>query len=99
MEGQGLPIEIVYPSDAVTGQIDAQAIVKGAQHLDEAKAFIDFLGSKEAHEIVRDATVRRSARKDVTPPAALPDLATLNIVSAVDPRPVVVARFQELRGK
>lgn len=98
-KAQGLPIDIVYPTDAVTGQIDAQAIVKGAQHIEDAKSFIDFLGSKTAHEIVRDATVRRSARKDVTPPAALPDMATLTIVSAVDPRPVVVARFQELRGK
>ncbi|KQR69963.1 extracellular solute-binding protein [Rhizobium sp. Leaf341] len=98
-KAQGLPIAIVYPTDAVTGQIDAQAIVKGAQHLDDAKSFIDFLGTKTAHEIVRDATVRRSARKDITPPAALPDMATLTIVSAVDPRPVVTARFQEIRGK
>ncbi len=98
-KAQGLPIAIVYPSDAVTGQIDAQAIVKGAQHLADAKSFIDFLGTKGAHEIVRDATVRRSARKDTTPPAALPDITSLNIVSAVDPRPVVVARFQDVRGK
>lgn len=98
-KAQGLPIAIVYPTDAVTGQIDAQAIVKGAQHLTEAKSFIDFLGTKPVHEIVRDATVRRSARKDTPPPAALPDLASLNIVSAMDPRAVVVARFQEVRSK
>lgn len=98
-KAQGLPIAIVYPTDAVTGQIDAQAIVKGAQHLTEAKSFIDFLGTKAAHEIVRDATVRRSARKDTSPPAALPDIASLNIVSAMDPRAVVVARFQEVRSK
>lgn len=98
-KAQGLPIAIVYPTDAVTGQIDAQAIVKGTQHLEEAKSFIDFLGTKAAHEIVRDATVRRSARKDTTPPAALPDIALLTIVSAMDPRPVVVARFQDVRSK
>lgn len=98
-KAQGLPIEVVYPSDAVTGQIDAQAIVKGAQHLADAKSFIDFLGTKAVHEIVRDATVRRSARKDTTPPASLPDMTSLTIVSAMDPRPVVVARFQEIRGK
>ena len=98
-KAQGLPIEIVYPSDAVTGQIDAQAIVRNAQHLDDAKSFIDFLGTKAVHEIVRDATVRRSARKDTTPPAALPDMTSLTIVSAMDPRPVVVARFQSARAK
>lgn len=98
-KAQGLPVEIIYPSDAVTGQIDAQAIVKGAQHLQEAKSFIDFLGTKAAHEIVRDATIRRSARKDVAAPAALPDINSLNIISAMDPRPVVVARFQEVRSK
>ncbi|EIM26618.1 extracellular solute-binding protein [Microvirga lotononidis] len=91
----GLPIEIVYTTDAVTGQIDAQAIVKGAPHLKAAQAFIDFLGTKESHEIVRDATIRRSARQDVVPPTQLPDIGKLNIVSPVDPRPVVTARFQE----
>lgn len=98
-KAEGLPIEVIYPSDAVTGQVDAQAIVAGAPHLDEAKTFIDFLGSKASHEIVRDATIRRSARVDVTPPAALPDIGTLNIVSPIDPRPVVVARFQEALNK
>ncbi|AJY45413.1 extracellular solute-binding protein [Martelella endophytica] len=98
-KAEGLPIEVIYPEDAVTGQVDAQAIVAGAPHLDEAKAFIDFLGSEQSHEIVRDATIRRSARVDVTPPDVLPDLGTLNIVSPVDPRPVVVARFQEALNK
>ncbi|MBD8892581.1 extracellular solute-binding protein [Roseibium litorale] len=98
-KAEGLPIEVIYPSDAVTGQVDAQAIVAGAPHLDEAKAFIDFLGSKASHEVVRDATIRRSARTDVTPPAVLPALGSLNIVSPVDPRPVVVARFQEFLNK
>jgi iron(III) transport system substrate-binding protein len=98
-KAQGLPIEIIYPTDAVTGQIDAQAIVKGAKHLADAKSFIDFLGSKAAHEIVRDATMRRSARKDTAAPAALPDITSLTIVSAMDLRPVVVGRFQEVRGK
>ncbi|SHN13704.1 extracellular solute-binding protein [Roseibium suaedae] len=98
-KAEGLPIEVIYPSDAVTGQVDAQAIVAGAPHLDEAKAFIDFLGSKASHEVVRDATIRRSARADVTPPTVLPELGSLNIVSPVDPRPVVVARFQEFLSK
>lgn len=98
-KAQGLPVEIIYPTDAVTGQIDAQAIVAGAQHLEDAKNFVDFLGTKAVHEIVRDATVRRSARKDIAPPTALPDMTSLTIVSAVDPRPVVVARFQDARGK
>tara|TARA_B100001778_G_scaffold321462_1_gene312855 strand:+ start:232 stop:378 length:147 start_codon:yes stop_codon:yes gene_type:complete len=48
---------------------------------------------------VRDATIRRSARMDVTPPSVLPDIGTLTIVSSVDPRPVVVARFQEALNK
>jgi iron(III) transport system substrate-binding protein len=95
----GLPIDVIYPTDAVTGQVDAQAIVAGAPHVDEAKAFIDFLGSKGSHEVVRDATVRRSARNDVTPPSVLPGIGSLNIVSPVDPKQVVVARFQELIGK
>jgi iron(III) transport system substrate-binding protein len=98
-KAEGLPIDVIYPTDAVTGQIDAQAIVKGAPHLQDAKALIDFLGSKVSHEVVRDATVRRSARVDVTPPTVLPDIGTLNIISPVDPKQVVVARFKEAAGK
>ncbi|RNL14392.1 iron ABC transporter substrate-binding protein, partial [Xanthomonas vasicola pv. vasculorum] len=93
-KANGLPVSIVYPTDAVTGQIDAQAVVQGAPHPDQAKMFIDFLGQKDTHEKVRDLTIRRSARSDVAPPAALPDLSTLNIISPQDPKQVVVARFQ-----
>jgi iron(III) transport system substrate-binding protein len=98
-KADGLPVEVIYPTDAVTGQIDAQAIVAGAPHLDQAKTFIDFLGSKQSHEVVRDATIRRSARNDVAPPTVLPDIGTLNIISPVDPKQVVVARFQSAVGK
>jgi iron(III) transport system substrate-binding protein len=98
-KAEGLPIDVIYPTDAVTGQVDAQAIVAGAPHLGDAKAFIDFLGSKASHEVVRDATVRRSARTDVTPPKVLPDIGSLNIISPVDPKQVVVAKFQERLGK
>jgi len=93
-KANGLPVSIVYPTDAVTGQIDAQAVVQGAPHPNQAKLFIDFLGQKDTHEKVRDLTIRRSARSDVAPPAVLPELSTLNIISPQDPKQVVVARFQ-----
>ncbi|WP_023640245.1 extracellular solute-binding protein [Dickeya zeae] len=95
----GLPIKIIYPTDAITGQIDAQAIVANAPHIEQAKIFIDFLGSKTAHERVRDATIRRSARMDIAPPAVLPNVSQLNIISPQDPKQVVVARFQAAVAK
>jgi iron(III) transport system substrate-binding protein len=96
-EKEGLAIKSVYPQDGVPTVVDAQAIVKGAKNLDNAKTVMAFLNTKEAHETTRDKVNRRSARKDVTPPPGLPDLGNLKLIFAVEPASVVNARFEALR--
>jgi iron(III) transport system substrate-binding protein len=96
-EKEGLAIKSVYPTDGVPTVVDAQAMVKGAKNLDNAKAFMSFLNTKEVHEVTRDKVNRRSARKDVTPPVGLPDLGNLKLIFAVEPASVVNARFDQLR--
>jgi iron(III) transport system substrate-binding protein len=93
----GLPVKLVYPEDAVTVLIDAHAIVKGAKNRKNAELFIDWVGSKEAHEILRDKVNRRSARKDVAAPGNLPLLGDLKLVTAKEPRDVVLTRFEQAR--
>ena len=81
-EQTGLPVKMIYPSDGVTNVMDSLAIIKGAKNMDNAKAFVDYMGSKEAQEILRDDVLRRSTRKDVTPPEGLSDLSQFNMVDA-----------------
>lgn len=78
-EAEGLPIKMIYAADAVTVQMDAIALVAGGPNPELGKTFIDFVGSKEVHEIARDTIMRRSARKDVTPPPGLPALGDLKL--------------------
>lgn len=98
-KAQGLPIAMIYAKDAVTIQMDACGLVKGAPNPELGKLVIDFLCSKEAHTIAVNVINRRSARKDVAPPKGLPDLGTLSLYTANEPRQVVNAKFSKISGK
>ncbi len=92
-EAEGLPVKMIYATDAVTVQMDAIALVAGGPNPELGKVFIDFVGSKAVHEIARDTILRRSARKDVTPPPGLPKLGDLKLYPEMEPRDVVNAKF------
>ncbi|TVY08131.1 extracellular solute-binding protein [Paenibacillus cremeus] len=79
-EQTGVPVKMIFPSDGVTNTLDSLAVIKGAKDADNAKAFIDYMGSKEAHEIMKDQVLRRSTRKDVAPPQGLADLSKLKMI-------------------
>lgn len=64
------PVEIVYPKEGTAIAPDGMALVKGAPHADNGKAFIDFIISKEAQEVVAKIG-RRPVRNDVASNAAL----------------------------
>ncbi|MCK6452133.1 MAG: extracellular solute-binding protein [Alphaproteobacteria bacterium] len=73
----GNPVEAVYPSDGTALIIDANGIIKGGPNLENARKFIDFISSAQAHKILVDLDKRRSARKDVTPPPGLADAQSI----------------------
>ncbi len=79
-ESMGLPVKMIFPADGITNTLDALAIIAGAKNLDNAKLFIDYIGSKEAHQILRDPILRRSCRTDMTPPPGLIDLGKYKLV-------------------
>ena len=62
-EGGG-PVTIVYPSEGTALAPDAMAIVAGGPNGDEGRAFIDFILTKEAQEVVASLG-RRPVRADV----------------------------------
>lgn len=96
---EGLPVELIYPIDVVTIQMDCYGLVKNGPHPELAKLFINFLGSKEVHIVVANIVKRRSVRKDVNPPGDLPVLGDLKLFYASEPREVVVAKFSTLQEK
>ena len=63
MIDQGFPVEAVYPTDGTGLRFDASAIIKGGPNEANARTFLDFANSKEAHEIVA-STNRRSVRPE-----------------------------------
>lgn len=97
-EAQGLPIRMIYPADAITVQVDANGIVKGAAHPDAARKLIDFLGSRDAQLLVTTIIKRRSARKDVPPPGNLKSFVGLKVFPAKEPHDVVTAKFRKIKS-
>jgi iron(III) transport system substrate-binding protein len=76
-QAEGFPVVAIYPKDGTALINDASGIVKGGPNPENAKKFLDFVNSKQAHQMIVDIDKRRSARSDVAPPAGLPDANTL----------------------
>ena len=85
-------------------QSDGAGLIAGGPHPDAARAFLEFMASREAHEIVRTRVGRRSARDDVAPAVGLLDLRGRKLIRP-DPlwvgrdRKLILARFDEAREK
>ena len=95
-EASGEPVRNIYPEDGVTYNVEASGIIEGAKNMDNAKLFIDFILSKEVHEVLQDVVMRRSARTDLTPPEGLADLSQYNMIeSKIDSKDEVLEKFQE----
>ncbi|NFH91562.1 extracellular solute-binding protein [Clostridium botulinum] len=73
------PVKIVYPKEGIIANPDCVAIIKGAEQIENAKKFIDFLTSKEVQTMVSEELCRRSVRSDVQS-EKFEDFNKLNIV-------------------
>lgn len=81
-ETSGEPVKMIYPEDGVTYNVEATGIIKGAKNMDNAKLFLDFILSKDVHEVLQDVVKRRSARTDMTPPEGLSDLSSYKLIES-----------------
>lgn len=77
---EGNPVAAVYPSDGTALINDANGLIKGGPNSANAQKFLDYINSKEAHEILVAVDKRRSARKDVAPPPGLPPIASIKVI-------------------
>lgn len=89
----GAPVSIVYMEEGVISKPDGVYIINSAKNMENAKAFIDFITSKEAQTIIVEQLNRRSVRTDVAAPAYLIPKEDINII--YDDPELVVEKKEE----
>ncbi|WP_048811164.1 ABC transporter substrate-binding protein [Thermococcus gammatolerans] len=73
---EGAPINYVYPEDGTVVIPSPIAIMKSTKNPDAAKAFVDFLLSKDVQELLVQYGII-PARTDVTPPKGTPNVSDI----------------------
>jgi iron(III) transport system substrate-binding protein len=96
----GGPVELLYPSDGTSAIADVMALTANPANAQGGKAFINFMLSKEAQEIL-DTVGRRPVRADVVQKSALTPLSKLKLVKYDDDwaganRTRILAKWNEL---
>lgn len=95
----GGDVTIVYPRDGSSALPDGVAIVGRSARRPAAESFVDFALGRDVALAMRIRFLRRSARGDVQPPAGLPaldeiPLLTYDFAAAADERAATLARFK-----
>ena len=73
-------VAIVYPAEGTSAVPDGCALIKGARHPENARAFLDFVLGRDVQELLVSDLSRRSVRTDVHAPEDLPGEAELGII-------------------
>ena len=98
----GENLRMVYPADGTSAVPDGSALLRGAQHADNARRFLDFTVSRDVQTLLQDSEFsRRSVRSDIEPPAALVRLEKIrmtayDISQASSERSAILERFHAL---
>lgn len=106
---RGRPLAFAFPTSGTPIIDDAVGLVAGAPHPEEAKAFLDWVGSPGAQRLAAERAFRLPARTDL-PPQELPEWARRVLAemvpAAVDPQLLAergsewMARWdREVRGR
>lgn len=83
--GGATDVKIVYPADGVIAAPEGAALVAGAKHEKEAKAFFDYLISKDVVSEIYEKYYRRPARPDAAKVEGLPSVDEITIMADFDP--------------
>ena len=78
-KAKGSPVDFVFPAEGVSIVTEPTAILKTAKNPAAARAFVDFVLSKDGQEMAV-AQGYFPARGDVKPPAGFPDASALKIL-------------------
>jgi iron(III) transport system substrate-binding protein len=74
----GGPVDIIYPTDGTSALADSMALTATPANAEGGKAFINFMLSREAQEIL-DSVGRRTVRNDVVSKNPLTPLNKINV--------------------
>lgn len=96
--GGATDVKIVYPSDGVISAPEGAALVAGAKHEKEARAFFDYLISKDVVSEIYQKYYRRPARPDAAKVEGLPSVDEITIMPGFDPAEANALQ-KELLGK
>lgn len=78
---QGFPAKVVFPEEGVGYEAAAVSIVKGAKNMDEAKALVDWILSKEGQTTLSEVkTYFFPVRSDVSAGEGVPSLSDIKLV-------------------
>ena len=78
-KAKGSPVDFVFPAEGVSIVTEPTAILRSTKNPAAARAFVDFVLSKEGQELAVSQGYF-PARKDVKPPPGFPDVASLKIL-------------------
>jgi len=104
LKAEGYPIVSVFPQDGTPWWPAPVAILKGAENLEGAKAFVDWCLSEKGQEILRDNCPRVPVREGIEPPECLAGikearLQDIDFEVAGNARDTVVEQWQEKYAK
>lgn len=100
---KGAPVEFVFPQEGVSAISEPVAILAGTQNPDAAKAFVDFLISRDGQEMAA-AQGYMPAHPDVSAPEGFASLADITILpldpaKALETAEADKQRFAEIFGQ
>lgn len=76
----GDELAMVYPADGTSCVPDGCAVIAGAPHAENAKAFVDFAVSRDVQMLLQEQSNRRPVRSDLEPAGTLPPLGRISQV-------------------
>ena len=100
--GPGLTVQFVAPADTAN-EVGGVSIIKGGPNTEAAKAFVDWVLTKEAGELNVKLSNRLSVRKDVPPAPGAPTLDQVKLVDydrqwATDNKDRLLKKWQQAVG-
>jgi len=103
IEDPNVPIDYVFPEEGAVLVPSPIAITKDSQNVAGAKAFVDFILSREGQELMSDQGVA-PVRLDVTPPSGIPTITQLRVIPSdkrwiQEHKPDIIAKFIDIFGQ
>ncbi len=99
---KGSPVAFVFPEEGVSAVTEPVAIMQGADNLDAAQKFVDFVLSQQGQELVSQQGYL-PAHNDVAPPEGFPERDSITLMpvdtqQALTQEAALKQRFSDLFG-